>query len=1135
MAKIKVGSGFGKTSIGKALLRVQPGDMLVLDPGHYDFGNLTLNGIAIYGNASADEVTVEGSFTVVGHCLFTNLTIQAMPYKNAIHINSNTSTATVTGCTVYGEVGAKFPTIWCTGGTLNLEGVNTHSEADAESVTVLAGGTLHAVSSHLDTLGVNAATVNLRHSSTKFLRAHNHARVNTFGTHRCDSLAGQRVFTISGRSVCIFETIALGPDYEEGHAKDSIVQIGNVLQEVGGSFKILTEDGARVKTMSAQVEVADREEALEPPAPTGPKIVEWALEDAHEFQSKIASQLAVGDTVRLQAGDYFLEDYDVLFLNAHLQGAGQELTRIHGAISAMADGKAVIRDLTVCAVQPNSSAIEAHQSGAHLTAEHVTLRPAPGTTVPVVNCVEGQIVLNNCTVEALPNDRDHGQVLVQSNGRITATGSKLGWVLVEKGAQATLAHCTSHQLSAESGADITVLDEHHILENECDQYGVEARTGGTIDMPALTTSAEQLMVCLDGGEIILANFAAENGGNFVLDQVHGELVGIDRAYYDLYQQDDNGDWQLIPHHEHSTAAQAQAELGTEYGQDQLSEQDFEVVQEPEEASTHTPVQTPHSDGTGPLFELAQLVGLTRVKEQVQGFVNAVRLSQMREELGLPSDEGFTLHSMFLGGPGTGKTTVARLIGTAMHQAGVVENDSFLEIGRAELISDNIGGTAKQTKALLERGRGGVIFIDEAYSLASEDSAGFAGEAIAEILTFMEDHRGDTMVILAGYNDKMHDLLAVNEGLKSRIKHRFDFEDYSPAEIAKIGLSELARGQYSVDQELYSRIIGPAYAQSADRSNARWVRNFNQDLRTIQGRRVIEIANPTRADLSTIADSDLHALVGGDPETRKSKLVEKLAELDAMIGLAPVKAWVRTLVEQATVNQRMIEFDGTVERPNYHVAFTGNPGTGKTTVARIIAEIFYTLGILSSPTVKSVAASELIGKFLGHSTDNTIRAFDAALGGVIFIDEAHQLRTRGSSNSELRQEVINVMINRLEDDRDKFVAVFAGYTDEMHEFYVSDPGLKSRIPNEIEFPDYTPAEVAQIATALLAKYWTFDHEFFAEFAARTYEALPPSEQNNGRWARTFTEQVITRQNRYLVEHDVHGAQMKHITNEVLRGL
>jgi hypothetical protein len=243
---------------------------------------------------------------------------------------------------------------------------------------------------------------------------------------------------------------------------------------------------------------------------------------------------------------------------------------------------------------------------------------------------------------------------------------------------------------------------------------------------------------------------------------------------------------------------------------------------PDEPGIAEPTGGPAGHGAAehedPLAEIHALTGLATVKKQVDRFVKLAVINREREQLGLKT-AGVTLHSLFLGNPGTGKTTVARLLGRALHRAGVVASDRFVEVGRGDLVASVIGGTAKQTLQVLEGARGGVLFIDEAYALAQEGNTEFAQEAIDTILAYMENHRDDLVIIFAGYTDRMQQFLAMNPGLASRIPNRFDFEDYSADEISAIGTSALAASDYRLeDEELYRRIVGRSYAQSADRSN-----------------------------------------------------------------------------------------------------------------------------------------------------------------------------------------------------------------------------------------------------------------------------------------------------------------------------
>ncbi|MEK1390832.1 AAA family ATPase [Limosilactobacillus fermentum] len=262
-----------------------------------------------------------------------------------------------------------------------------------------------------------------------------------------------------------------------------------------------------------------------------------------------------------------------------------------------------------------------------------------------------------------------------------------------------------------------------------------------------------------------------------------------------------------------------------------------------------------SDDIDPLAELNNLIGIHQVKDQVARFVDQALVNKLREEQGL-ANTSFTLHSLFMGNPGTGKTTVARLLGQALYQKNIIRTKKFIEVSRSDLVAGYSGQTAIKTREVLQSALGGVLFIDEAYSLYKSDNDTFGLEAIDEILKFMEDYRDKIVIILAGYTREMHDFLQANSGLSSRIPNHFDFEDYSADEITQIGRLQLAKNKYQYNVENYNQIVKAAYAVSNDRSNGRWVRNLNERLLGIMSSR---IASGNYNDLMTVTEEDLDML------------------------------------------------------------------------------------------------------------------------------------------------------------------------------------------------------------------------------------------------------------------------------------
>ncbi|MGN0413101.1 MAG: AAA family ATPase, partial [Lachnospiraceae bacterium] len=210
--------------------------------------------------------------------------------------------------------------------------------------------------------------------------------------------------------------------------------------------------------------------------------------------------------------------------------------------------------------------------------------------------------------------------------------------------------------------------------------------------------------------------------------------------------------------------------------------------------------------------LDNLIGLSSVKKEIDRMISMVNLNKKRMEMGL-EPEPISLHSVFMGNPGTGKTTVARMIGEILWEAGAFKGDEFkfIEATEPDLVSSNVGQTAEKTFALLEKAKGGVLFIDEAYVLNKKDSSvNFGQEAINSILKYMEDHRDEIMIIFAGYTTEMEQFLRTNPGLESRVPNTFVFDDYSPEEIVAMGTKMLLDKKYTFENQDYYRYISNRY-------------------------------------------------------------------------------------------------------------------------------------------------------------------------------------------------------------------------------------------------------------------------------------------------------------------------------------
>lgn len=254
--------------------------------------------------------------------------------------------------------------------------------------------------------------------------------------------------------------------------------------------------------------------------------------------------------------------------------------------------------------------------------------------------------------------------------------------------------------------------------------------------------------------------------------------------------------------------------------------------------------------------LNEMIGIKNVKSDIEEFIAIAQMNKKREEQGL-SSSALTLHSLFLGNPGTGKTTVARIVGEILYEKRIIPKNIYVEVSRSGLVGQYIGETALKTRKVLESALGGVLFIDEAYTLSASHNSknDFGLEAINEILKFMEDHRKDIVIIFAGYTNDMMKFLEMNDGLKSRIPNSFTFDDYTMDELIEIGLIDLQNQNYNVDKDAYSDLVNHNFELSNDFSNGRWVRNLNE---RIIRKLAIRISKDSQADITLITREDLLA-------------------------------------------------------------------------------------------------------------------------------------------------------------------------------------------------------------------------------------------------------------------------------------
>lgn len=512
-----------------------------------------------------------------------------------------------------------------------------------------------------------------------------------------------------------------------------------------------------------------------------------------------------------------------------------------------------------------------------------------------------------------------------------------------------------------------------------------------------------------------------------------------------------------------------------------------------------------------LHELDQFVGMTEIKASIRGLVNQVRVQQQdraRSGTGKP----IAIHIVLTGNPGTGKTSVARVLGETLRAAGVLELGHVIEADRGRLVAQHVGGTAPLVHDFCDRALGGVLFIDEAYALKQSDSDTFGQEAIDTLLKRMEDDRGKFVVILAGYPNEIRKLLGSNPGLESRIEERFRFhlDDYKPQDLLEIFVRLGKAEGYQIEERAKARVLkhlAQRYAaKDKNFGNAREVRNLFAACQYQYAQRCLQ-AGPLEASASQgdriIRESDLP--FSGEEAIDLKGLT---ADLDSMIGLNAVKSEVKTLVNYLKVEKLRSESGLKETQLNLHCIFRGGPGTGKTTVARLLAKMFHQLGLLPSDKTIEVDRSGLVGQYLGQSAPKVNDAVDQAIGGVLFIDEAYAL-----VGDSFGREAVDTLLVRMENDRGKFVVVAAGYPNDMERFLASNAGLRSRFTNFIDFEDYSPRELVEIFSSLMkAKGMSMD-QATQDWAEKLFESIYNERDEtfaNGRTVRNMFEATLKRQ-------------------------
>ena len=519
-----------------------------------------------------------------------------------------------------------------------------------------------------------------------------------------------------------------------------------------------------------------------------------------------------------------------------------------------------------------------------------------------------------------------------------------------------------------------------------------------------------------------------------------------------------------------------------------------------------------------LSDLDMFIGMDDVKQAVREIAYSVQNSVQRAERGLGEQQKMSMHIILTGNPGTGKTTIARKLGEILAAIGYLDSGHVVEVDRAKMVSPYQGETPKLVERLCDKAMGGILFVDEAYTLAPVSQAGErdnqGAQALEKLMKRMEDDRGKFVVIAAGYRTEMDNLFRVNPGFKSRFNYFLNIEDYSPEQLYEIMLVFAKEKKYLLSpqaEEKAKACIKQMYdTRDKDFANGRTMRTLFDEMCKKQAKRL------QSGDMSALSNEELMTLEPDDIPFEAPQSVdysECLKKLNGLVGLGAVKKEISNLAAYLNLQIRRGE---TNTFQGKHYVFTGNPGTGKTTVARIMADVFKTLGILSRGQLVEADRAKLVAGYSGQTAIKTNQLIDSAMGGVLFIDEAYTLKSNDSDS--FGAEAIDTLLKRLEDDRGKFICIVAGYTDQMHDFIDTNPGLKSRFTQTIHFDDYSPDELTQIFLNLAtAKNFVLDDATQAAVHRQFEQLYLRRDKNfgNAREARRIFDEAVEKQSQRLV--------------------
>ena len=499
-------------------------------------------------------------------------------------------------------------------------------------------------------------------------------------------------------------------------------------------------------------------------------------------------------------------------------------------------------------------------------------------------------------------------------------------------------------------------------------------------------------------------------------------------------------------------------------------------------------------------------------------------------------EQYPDHYIFAGNPGTGKTTVGKMIGEFYHMMEVLGGAETLFVDASELIGDHVGASKDKVDEVMQKAidHNQVLYIDEAYQI-SESSYG--NEIIGAMMTRMTENAKDFKVIFGMYSSKVEAFLKMNPGLSRRLRI-VNFPDYTPDQLLEIFDRTIKAQGCTITEEAHERVkliwTHKYNVRGEDFGNAGEVKQMVQDMKLLRVERVYSSDDPEINKYEyTLADIPQKLLDMVEDQVNPKSLDDIMEELNQQIGMSDLKDIIVHKQEEIIFAKKSGESLYNI-RPGYYF-FVGNPGTGKSTSAKLFAECLHQLGVVKTNNFYSCTAKDLIGQYVGETDKKTYALLQKSVNSVLFIDEAYSLSYADShSDVNYKKEALEQIIAFMDEPEHRRTCciILAGYEKDMQGLYKSNSGMRSRI-EEVHFRDYTAKETYDIFALFCRKNGFTIADGVEEIYVPVFEELKKLEYfSNGRTARTIFEKTREKLVSRVVYSEVPVEESKHILPEDL---